>query len=291
MCISRSGSVACRRSALVAVVLVALTHYATASQRPSESSVGVQEPQAPVDGHGAHQELSDSPEWRFMQDGVVFLTFNRQARPRGDTEFVSQNWWMGMGRRPVGPGTLTLIGMLSLEPATVGSDGYSEIFQTGEAFQGRPITDRQHSHDFAMQLAGVWRVPLTSRTRGSPSRADPLVKPRWAPWHSCIGLRRRRILSLPLDTTHSTRRILPKVSLPPRSITVPGPWKALCFTGMSRTKTDGTSPMSVRWIAGRRGYGFVQARSGSSKRHTATFTSQRNWKRAVYDAPRCQLRG
>ena len=99
-----------------------------------------------------------------MQDGVVFLTFNRQARPRGDTEFVSQNWWMGMGRRAVGTGTLTLTGMFSLEPATVGGDGYSEIFQVGEAFQGRAIVDRQHPHDLAMQLAGVYKLPISGRT-------------------------------------------------------------------------------------------------------------------------------
>ena len=98
-----------------------------------------------------------------MQDGVAFLTFNRQARPRGETEVVSQNWWMGMGRRAAGSGTLTLTGMVSLEPATVGADGYSEVFQTGEAFQGRAITDRQHPHDLAMQLAGVWRVPMSGR--------------------------------------------------------------------------------------------------------------------------------
>ncbi len=163
MFIGNSGSFACRQSALAAFVVVALGPYAAEAQRPSDSPVGDQE-QTPVVGRGEHRESSESPSWRFMQDGVVFLTFNRQARPRGDTEFVSQNWWMGMGRRAVGRGTLTLTSMLSLEPATVGSGGYSEIFQTGEAFQGRAITDRQHPHDLAMQLAGVWRVPISDRT-------------------------------------------------------------------------------------------------------------------------------
>ena len=164
MSIGKSGSLACRQSAFVLFVMVALVPYAAASQPSSESLLGDQEPDAPVDDHRAHQESSGTPQWRFMQDGVAFLTFNRQARPRGDTEFVSQNWWMGMGRRAVGRGTLTLTGMLSLEPATVGSDGYSEIFQTGEAFQGRAITDRQHPHDLAMQLAGVYRVPISGQT-------------------------------------------------------------------------------------------------------------------------------
>ena len=164
MLIGKSGSFICRPSSLALLVAVALVPYPLTAQSPSQSPTGAELPQNPVDGHAAHRESSDSPRWRFMQDGVVFLTFNRQARPRGDTEFVSQNWWMGMSRRAVGPGTLTLTGMLSLEPATVGSDGYSEIFQTGETFQGRAIMDRQHPHDLAMQLAGVYRLPIAGRT-------------------------------------------------------------------------------------------------------------------------------
>ena len=99
-----------------------------------------------------------------MQDGVIFLTLNDQPKPRGVTEFVSQNWWMGMGSRAVGNGTLMLRGMLSLEPLTLGGDGYSELFQTGATYRGRPLTDHQHPHDFVMQLTAVWRVPLSPRT-------------------------------------------------------------------------------------------------------------------------------
>ena len=164
MLIGKSASFVCRQSALALFVALALVPYPVTAQSPSQSPTGAELPQNPVDGHAAHRESSDSPQWRFMQDGVVFLTFSRQARPRGDTEFVSQNWWMGMGRRAVGTGTLTLTGMFSLEPVTVGSDGYSEIFQTGEAFQGRAIIDRQHPHDLVMQLARVYRLPIAGRT-------------------------------------------------------------------------------------------------------------------------------
>src|SRR5204863_2408070 len=52
--------------------------------------------------------------------------------------------------------------MLSLDPLTVGKAGYAEIFQVGEALDGRPIVDRQHPHDLLMQLAAVWRRPLTN---------------------------------------------------------------------------------------------------------------------------------
>ena len=50
--------------------------------------------------------------------------------------------------------------MLSLEPATLGEDGYREIFQVGETLDGMPLIDRQHPHDFLMQAAVVWRTPL-----------------------------------------------------------------------------------------------------------------------------------
>ncbi len=111
-----------------------------------------------------HEHVTPSDRWQVMQDGVVFLTFNRQAKPRGATELVSQNWWMGMGNRAVGNGTLTFRAMLSLEPLTLGGNGYNELFQTGATHRGRPLTDHQHPHDFVMQLTAVWRVPLSNRT-------------------------------------------------------------------------------------------------------------------------------
>ncbi len=102
-----------------------------------------------------HEDGAQTTDWRLMQDGVLFLTANRQGRPKGDTELVSQNWWMGMASRSLGRSTLTFTGMLSGEPLTMSGNGYSEIFQTGEAYQGHAITDRQHPHDFVMQLAAV----------------------------------------------------------------------------------------------------------------------------------------
>jgi len=36
--------------------------------------------------------------WQFMQDGVLFAVFNHQGTPRGGSEFVVPNWWMGMAQ-------------------------------------------------------------------------------------------------------------------------------------------------------------------------------------------------
>ena len=51
--------------------------------------------------------------------------------------------------------------MLSLDPATVGSQGYSHIFQVGETYLGNPLIDHQHPHDFLMQA--VRRVAAAAR--------------------------------------------------------------------------------------------------------------------------------
>ena len=109
-----------------------------------------------------HQhEMPTEPSWQFMQDGVIFLNLNHQGGSRGGTELAPQNWWMGMAQRPAAGGTLRFNLMLSLDPATLGSDGYRELFQVGETLDHRPLVDRQHPHDFVMQAAVVWRVPLS----------------------------------------------------------------------------------------------------------------------------------
>jgi hypothetical protein len=115
-----------------------------------------------------------------MQDGVVFALFNHQGGPRGGDEVRVPNWWMGMASRDLGAGRLTLTGMFSLDPATVGKRGYREIFQVGEAVDGQPLIDRQHPHDLFMQLGAVWRVPLSERTAftiaGAPA-GEPALGP------------------------------------------------------------------------------------------------------------------
>lgn len=102
--------------------------------------------------------------WQFMQDGVVYAEFDHQGGPRGGDQFVAPNWWMGMATRGTSRGRLTFKAMFSLDAATVGKGGYRELFQAGETLHGRPLIDRQHPHDFFMQLAAVWRMPLTATT-------------------------------------------------------------------------------------------------------------------------------
>src|SRR5579862_8172090 len=79
--------------------------------------------------------------WMFMQDGVVFAEFDHQGGPRGGSQFVAPNWWMGMASRRTRHGRVTFNAMFSLDPATVGESGYRELFQAGEAFNGKPLID------------------------------------------------------------------------------------------------------------------------------------------------------
>jgi hypothetical protein len=125
----------------------------------------------------AHMNMN-GPGWQVMQDGVVFAMFNDQTGPRGGTDFVAPSWWMGMLMRNTKHGQLTLTGMYSLDPALVGADGYHELFQAGEVFEGRPIVDRQHPHDLFMQLAASWRLEVSTSTSltvtGAPVGAPAL---------------------------------------------------------------------------------------------------------------------
>ncbi len=108
--------------------------------------------------------MASHDRWMLMNDGSFTLMLNSQGGPRGDTEVRAPNWWMGMASHRLGPGMFTGQAMLSLDPATVGKCGYSELFQVGETCNGQPLADRQHPHDLTGQLAMAWRVPLTERT-------------------------------------------------------------------------------------------------------------------------------
>ena len=146
----------CTFTLLLAVSLAATVE---ASQDPADLASNSTNQESHQTQHG-----TPTSRWRVTQDGVVFLTLNDQPKPLDGKEFVSQNWWMGMASGPMANGTFMVRGMLSLEPLTMGGDGYGEIFQTGETYREQPLVNRQHPHDFVMQLTAAWRRPLSPRT-------------------------------------------------------------------------------------------------------------------------------
>lgn len=99
--------------------------------------------------------------WNLMLHGVAYVQYDQQGSDRGDSQLGSINWGMLGASRALGAGRMELRAMLSLEPWTVSARGYPLLLQSGEAYRGRPLHDRQHPHDLFMELAAVYERPLS----------------------------------------------------------------------------------------------------------------------------------
>lgn len=107
--------------------------------------------------HANHKMWGD---WTVMLHGVAFGVYDDQGSKRGDRQLGVVDWEMLMAMRRVGSGMLHLHAMASLEPATLGAKGYPLLLQTGEAYRGQPLHDRQHPHDLIMELATMFQQPV-----------------------------------------------------------------------------------------------------------------------------------
>jgi hypothetical protein len=97
--------------------------------------------------------------WRLMVHGFLTAIYDDQGGPRGDEKFFSENMFMFTAQKDFGDGTFALRNMISLEPATIGCEGYPLLLQAGETCNGKtPLIDRQHPHDFLMELAAVYTL-------------------------------------------------------------------------------------------------------------------------------------
>ena len=99
-----------------------------------------------------------TPKWMYMVHGSAFLRYNKQdllnKGARGDAKWDAPNMVMFMGQRKVGKsGLFHFNSMFSLDPLTVGEEGYPLLFQTGESYQGKQLVDRQHPHDQFSELS------------------------------------------------------------------------------------------------------------------------------------------
>ena len=107
--------------------------------------------------HAVHEMDGD---WMIMTHYSVFLSLDEQLGPRGAHQIDSANWAMFMATRQWSDDELMFRGMFTLEPWTVTDRGYPLLFQTGEAYQGQPLVDRQHPHDVFMELAARYQHAL-----------------------------------------------------------------------------------------------------------------------------------
>lgn len=172
------------------------------------AALGAQDqPQPPGQPPAVHHHLAEPPAdtaWTWTADANVIVGYNYQQRLFADFAAVeSQNWLMLAGGRRIGPGRLTVTGMLSLEPLTIGRlvyagdggmdrvyassptgarvpfGGSPQLFQTGESYQGVPFVNVQHPHDLVMGLGATYRIvqPNVAYVFGADLVGSPTLGP------------------------------------------------------------------------------------------------------------------
>src|SRR5580658_6426541 len=154
--------------------------------------------------YAVHEMLGD---WMVMAHYNVFLSFDDQLGPRGGHQVDSQNWAMLMASRDWdGTDDLLFRGMFTLEPWTVTERGYPLLFQTGESYNGQPLVDRQHPHDFFMELAARYRHAIDRATAVSlyiaPSGEPALGPPAFMHRQSAMDDPAAPITHHWMDSTH-----------------------------------------------------------------------------------------
>lgn len=156
---------------------------------------------APLDG--VHLMRDD---WMLMSHGYANGIYDNQGGMRGSDKTFSSSMFMFMGQHPLGEGTFGLRSMISLDPA-MGPSGYPELLQAGETGDGNnPLIDRQHPHDFFMELAGTYSYPLSDEASvfgyagfpGEPALGPPVFMHRF----SGMDIPEAPITHHWLDSTH-----------------------------------------------------------------------------------------
>jgi len=182
ICLVRLGTIQSFVAA-VAALCVLTTAASTAAAQDHDHHAPDEPTQA--DEHQHVMPPASSGAWTWSTDANVFFGYNYQQRLFADFSAIeSQNWAMVSGERPVGAGRLTLEGMFSLEPWTIGRlvyganglfdaqrvyaftasgqrvpvGGSPQAFQTGESYLESPLINYQHPHDLFMALGATYRV-------------------------------------------------------------------------------------------------------------------------------------
>jgi hypothetical protein len=146
--------------------------------------------------------------WALMAHGVVNLVYDHQSGRRGDDKAFVSGMAMGMARRPLGNGTLKFRASLSPDPL-MGKRGYPLLLASGETANGTDrLIDRQHPHDFFMELSASVSQPIGPKSSVFLYAALP-GEPAFGP---PAFMHREAILDSPeapithhwLDSTHIT---------------------------------------------------------------------------------------
>jgi hypothetical protein len=102
-------------------------------------------------------------DWMVMLQGRVAGILDSQSGPRGASMGYESGMAMAMATRQFTQNdTLGLRGMISLDPF-IGRRGYPLLLASGETANGTtPLVDRQHPHDFLMELAATYSHSFNS---------------------------------------------------------------------------------------------------------------------------------
>src|SRR5262249_31308239 len=147
--------------------------------------------------------------WMLMVHAAVDAVYDHQGGPRGDDAVYGPTMGMLMAQRSLGSGTLGLRAMLSLDPATVGHDGYPLLFQTGETADGQtPLIARKHPHALSRELPASYSIPVAREGAvflyfgmpGEPALGPPTFMHRF----SGMPLPEAPLTHHWLDSTHIT---------------------------------------------------------------------------------------
>lgn len=147
--------------------------------------------------------------WLLMIHGFINGVYDHQAGPRGDNQYFSENMFMFTAQKDLRCGTFAFRNMISIEPATIGCHGYPLLLQTGETCNGKtPLIDRQHPHDFLMELAALYTIHFSNQTSlfayfgfpGEPALGPPAYIHRFSSWFNPEA----PITHHWLDSTHIT---------------------------------------------------------------------------------------
>jgi hypothetical protein len=118
--------------------------------------------------------------WDVTGHGFAFAQYDKQGGTRGGEQLGSLNWMMLMASHSLAGGRVQARTMLSLDALTVTPKGYPLLLQSGEAYDGQPLHDRQHPHDFFMELSMLYEKPIT-RSVGVMLYAAPSGEPALGP--------------------------------------------------------------------------------------------------------------
>ncbi|MBO9681646.1 MAG: hypothetical protein J7502_03050 [Flavisolibacter sp.] len=108
-----------------------------------------------------------TPKWMYMLHYNFFLRYNNQdftgKGSRGDSKIDVPNFIMLMAQHQVGKNGLFHYNIMSSFDAVTGGNGYPLLFQSGEAYKGKPIVDRQHPHDLFSELSVSYSQALSKK--------------------------------------------------------------------------------------------------------------------------------